>query len=515
MNPPAPTLLTHRPNPMNSNRVTRILTVLALSLVFAMPAIADPYALVRTITYNDPGVGWSAAGNDIWVMPALSDDYHLIVTGSRFPTGSAAREGTVFVFDAVNGSFLRRISSPDQFGGSAFASFVAVDGDLALIGAPDTLISQGVGGRAHLFNLATGTALFSFQESDGYLFNTEKFGTSAALEGGTCVIGAPTAGDGSLVPSQLSRGFAHVYDATTGQKTHTLSASDWELGGNFGWSVAKKGDRILVGAPFANRGAVSDAGKAYVFDAATGAELFILQSPDTPVTDDYFGFSVSVTDAYYVVVAPNDDDIVAASGSVYLFDRATGAFVRKITATPPRSGGAFGYNHSVSGEVMKVRQGLDGYGFYDLATGDRTELFQDVNVFGNSAWKGNVMIAARGSTTSQGHFDPAGATLTLHVLSNGALPPPASPPVLNYGGKRKINLKRPKLTLRGTASDLDGDLALIEVKVGNKPFTPASGTDSWSAPVKGLKPGKNTIQIRSKDAAGNTSATVKLTVVLK
>ncbi|MBU6180369.1 MAG: hypothetical protein KGR69_11930, partial [Verrucomicrobia bacterium] len=259
-----------------------------------------------------------------------------------------------------------------------------------------------------------------------------------------------------------------------------------------------------------------DAGKAYVFDRATGAERFILLAPD-PANEDYFGMRVSISDTYFVVAATSDDDGGGGSGSIYLFNRSDGAFVRKFGGNPTGSGAAFGWNHSASGDAILSNQTFEGtsFGFYDLATGTRTELISDFpTISGHSAWRGNTLLVGRGTSTSDG-FTLADGNFTIQVLSNGSAPVPASAPSVSAKGKRRLTLTRPRLILRGTASDVDGDLARVEVKVGSKPFVAVRGTDAWSFAVNGLKPGKNTIQIRSKDAAGNTSPTVKLTVILK
>lgn len=61
-----------------------------------------------------------------------------------------------------------------------------------------------------------------------------------------------------------------------------------------------------------------------------------------------------------------------------------------------------------------------------------------------------------------------------------------------------------RLTLRGTASD-DKQLAKVEFRVGNGAFRNTNGTASWSATAK-LKKGRNTIQVKATDSAGNLSA---------
>lgn len=487
-----------------------LVSALASTSLFIGSLSADPYTVIRTITHSENAL-WNTAGGDLKPIVALDPDYFVIATKGRRLSGGAA-----YVFDASDGAFLRRLTASDAGEGMEFGAALAVDGGFALVGAPNKFISASNRGKAYLYNLATGAEILTFNQTDGFPNDPDLFGTSVALDGTVAVVGAPRAGDSSAVPTQYARGFVYVFDTSTGALERTFTASDPEAGAQVGESVAVKGDDVLAGAPFATNGAFFDAGKAYVFDRATGAERFILLAPD-PANEDYFGMKVSISDTYFVVAATSDDDGGGGSGSIYLFNRSDGAFVRKFGGNPTGSGAAFGWNHSASGDAILSNQTFEGtsFGFYDLATGTRTELISDFpTIFGHSSWRGNTLIVGRGTSTSDG-FTLADGNFTIQVLSDGSAPVPAKAPSVKPLGKRKINLKRPKLTLRGTASDPDGDLALIEVKVGNKPFTPASGTDNWSVSVKGLKPGKNTLQIRSKDAAGNTSAVVKLTVVLK
>src|SRR5262245_63424548 len=60
------------------------------------------------------------------------------------------------------------------------------------------------------------------------------------------------------------------------------------LDDQFGWSVAVSGDRVLVGARFDDVGGTSNAGAAYLYDAAGGSLLGTFAIPP-PAADDYFG----------------------------------------------------------------------------------------------------------------------------------------------------------------------------------------------------------------------------------
>jgi hypothetical protein len=63
--------------------------------------------------------------------------------------------------------------------------------------------------------------------------------------------------------------------------------------------------------------------------------------------------------------------------------------------------------------------------------------------------------------------------------------------------------KAPSITLAGTAADNIG-LDHVEAQINSGGFNPVSGTNAWEADLT-LLPGKNTVQVRSVDLAGNTS----------
>ena len=64
-------------------------------------------------------------------------------------------------------------------------------------------------------------------------------------------------------------------------------------------------------------------------------------------------------------------------------------------------------------------------------------------------------------------------------------------------------LKESKITLRGTASDAGGLLA-VEVSVNRGAWTPAAEPSAWAVPIR-LAEGRNTVSARATDLAGNVA----------
>ncbi|NQU24571.1 MAG: FG-GAP repeat protein, partial [Candidatus Nealsonbacteria bacterium] len=159
---------------------------------------------------------------------------------------------------------------------------------------------------------------------------------------------------------------------------HKLTASDATAREVFGHSVAISGDTAIVGAPTALDpfGIVDAGGSAYLFDVTTGNEVYKLTASDAE-SDDYFGSSVAISGNIAIVGAYADDDGGTDSGSAYLFDVATGDELYKLTASDARSGDRFGLSVAISGDKAIVgtsASGTDGAAYlFDVATGNELD----------------------------------------------------------------------------------------------------------------------------------------------
>lgn len=93
-------------------------------------------------------------------------------------------------------------------------------------------------------------------------------------------------------------------------------------------------------------------------------------------------------------------------------------------------------------------------------------------------------------------------------------------PLLAISGKKLIRVRgsSSRYLVRGTASDQNDDLLVVEVQdsrpKGRKTFRPAKGIASWTYTAL-LRSGRNTIEARAVDAAGNRSIGQRITVIRK
>jgi len=268
-----------------------------------------------------------------------------------------------------------------ESGGELGASVSGVpdaDGDGrgdVLVGAPTEDHAFVNAGRAYLFSGATGSLL--------QIFVSPSFELSG--EFGWSVSGVPDAdGDGRgdvLVGARretvgfAGAGRAYLFNGATGALLRVFVSPNGEFDGQFGYSVSGvpdadgdgRGD-VLVGA-FGESGGT---GRAYLFSGDTGALLRTFVSPN-PTVSGFFGFSVSgLPDADgdgrgdALVGAKNESGGATEAGRAYLFNGANGALLRTFVSPNPQFGGHFGESTSGAHDA-------DGDGRGDVIIGARSE----------------------------------------------------------------------------------------------------------------------------------------------
>lgn len=181
-------------------------------------------------------------------------------------------------------------------------------------------------------------------------------------------------------------GSVYIVDVTTGQELRKITASDATAGDLFGLSVALDGTTAVVGAIWNNE-AATGAGAAYVYDVTTGQELYKLMADDA-TENDRLGMSVAIEGNTILVGCPDDDWAGDGSGSVYVFDLATGAQTAKLTASDAQPYDSFGNAIAISGTTALIGAFGDsasgdasGVAYvFDLTTGAEVYQFQPADV---------------------------------------------------------------------------------------------------------------------------------------
>lgn len=317
---------------------------LTLGLASAAHAQCTPEKFV-------PGDG--AIGDQFGFAVSVSGD--LAIVGAPEDDDSGTGSGSAYVFQRLRGQWVQtaKLVPGDGATRDHFGCSVALSGDTALVGAYQDDDIDTDAGSVYVFQLVGGawTQVAELYASDGE--NYDEFGTAVAIDGDTAVVGAP---EGHF---WVWSGHAYVFERVGGvwSQTARLSGSGGTLEhDNTGNAVAVSGDTILVGAS-GDDDLGGNAGSAYLWEKVGGrwTEVAKLTAASHAEGDD-FGYSVSLSPDTAFVGVIGDDDLGADSGSVCVFEPVGGVWtqVGKLTASDGEVGDNFGCSVSVGGETAVI-----------------------------------------------------------------------------------------------------------------------------------------------------------------
>jgi len=239
----------------------------------------------------------------------------------------------VYRYDPLSMQWLQEaeLSSPEPDPEAEFGSRLAVHDQCILVAAGNATGAEPVSGAAYAYRRQDGEWTYEakLMASDGE--GGDLFGSWVALDSDLAIVGARD----DVVEGMSQAGSAHVFRHIEGQwvEEARLHAPEPEVYQLFGQSVAIRPDFALVGA----HGADSGDGAAFVFHREGGEWVFEakLTEPD-PIGQDWLGYSVAIggTPPVAAIGAPQDE---GQDGAVYVFRRDAGqwAFEAKLLASNP------------------------------------------------------------------------------------------------------------------------------------------------------------------------------------
>lgn len=225
---------------------------------------------------------------------AVSDGRMLVAEWKNNTNPFGGDVGRVFAYELILGSWelSEVLQASDAADSQFFGSDVDLDGDYAIVGAYGDKELGDTGGAAYLFELIGNqwTEVVKVVASNGGA--GDRFGFSVAIEGDVAVVGAPDFGNFGSV-----QGAAYIFEriADTWVQTAILSSPFLQISSpHFGRAVAIHGDRIVVGSPNEEFFG-SDIGAAFVFEKVGGnwnQVAFLAPSDGAP--HDEFATSVDI-----------------------------------------------------------------------------------------------------------------------------------------------------------------------------------------------------------------------------
>lgn len=267
------------------------------------------------------------------------------IVGARAATGVLTGTGEAYVYtQADNGTWGSKVSlaAPDGQLSDLFGSDVAIDGKVAVAGAPADSEGGLVSGSASVFVRNAGGAWshrVKLTASDAGTL--DEFGRSVDVSGKRVVVGAPGNDEGAV--------YVYVRSGGTWVEEQKITRAGGVDGDDFGTDVAIDGNRLVVGAP----GVGLDAGAAYVY-RRTGStwNLEGTLTASNADTGDGLGDALAI-DGTTVAAGVRG---AGSGGRAYVFARSGGAWSQQaeLDNTEAELLDAFGASIDVDGDSVVV-----------------------------------------------------------------------------------------------------------------------------------------------------------------
>jgi len=231
------------------------------------------------------------------------------------------------------------------------------------------------------------------------------------------ILKATTAISGS-VPVSADWSTATVAHTLDNPNPYGTSEND-----QFGSAVAMSSTHAIVGTYYESDASGTMAGKAYIYDIATGALLHTLDNPNpygTEINDrvtgnDRFGFSVAISDTYAIVGAYQEDEAGGnSSGKAYIYSLSDGSLIKTLSNRNPDAsalGDLFGFSVAISDTYAIV-----GAWGEDWPYGGGAAYIYDISSLSSDGSVPSPTIIQNASTDSNAYFGWAVALSDNYVI---------------------------------------------------------------------------------------------------
>ncbi|MCA9273041.1 MAG: hypothetical protein KDA31_08355 [Phycisphaerales bacterium] len=327
--------------------------VATLISISAGPSCAQPCSHTETGTLLPPDA------NTIFMGSCSATSGNVLIVGAPKDNTNGLAAGAAHIYRRVGSSWVYedKLLAVAETGDDEFGAAVAIDGDIAVVGAS---LDSDPDGRTY----AGSAYVFEF---DGVSWNQsqkliapdqasfDRFGYSVAISGDSILIGSPFDSDNG----QNSSGSVYVFtrEGAKGWVFDTkLHASDPRQFSNFGDGIAVSGDTAIIAAS-RDREIGIESGAAYIFrrDASGWSEQTKLQSNDI-AADDRFGYSVAISGDAIMVGAPGEDSGGEFAGAAYAFrfNGTNWTQEDKMRPTAITTGDVFGTSVAIQDDLVIV-----------------------------------------------------------------------------------------------------------------------------------------------------------------
>lgn len=302
---------------------------------------------VVPVKYVPAGGAWG----DDWGMAVAVDGEWAVVGAPDAGTFTSYSHGDAAVLRKVGPAWFEfsRLTTAATHFGSRFGAAVAISGDAIVVGAPYQA-------AAYVFRW-TGTAWTEEATLTAPAVGRTLFGGAVAIDGDLVAVGDYLSG-----PSGTNPGAVHVFRHGAGGWTHEARLEGDAGSGGLGWSVAVDAGRVLAGAPWAD-GAMTGTGAASLFAQVAGnwTRTARLTASDG-VRNDQYGRSVGLDGPLAAVGSYWDRTTADMAGSAYVYALAGGVWAEASHLVPPDPAymQGFGWSLAFQGGRLAVGAMHDG-----------------------------------------------------------------------------------------------------------------------------------------------------------
>ncbi len=310
------------------------------------------WGFVAKLTASDAGAGdhfgWSIDMDGDSILVGSDEDDHSSLTGA----------GSAYVYRRVGSTWLEegKLVASDPGAGDFFAWSVAIRGDMAICGTLNGDEGGTNTGSAYVYRRSGSTWTEETKLVSIDIASNDFFGYDVAVEGDLALVGAY--GDDDLGSAS---GSAYVFANGGGSwvQQAKLLAEGGAGGQAFGRSVAIDGALIAVGAHQTAVAGDSNQGAVHLYQrgAGTWAHVLTLTAADGDPSD-FLGRVVALDGERIAATAHGDDDGGTSAGAGYLFD-VVELFANYCSSTPNSTGSpatmAFAGSSSVTANDLELR----------------------------------------------------------------------------------------------------------------------------------------------------------------
>jgi hypothetical protein len=339
-------------------------------------------------------------------------------------------------------------------GDDRFGFSVSIDGNYAVVGAPDdgkdnygnAFLSRA--GSATIFKKVNGDWVPVKKLTPADRVSDDAFGWSVAISGTTVVVGAhKQAGDAynSRYNFKMNAGAVYIFSKDQGGTdtwglVRKVVAFDRESEDHYGRSVAIDGTTVVVGTENSGNNPsggdyISNAGAAYILGKDQGGvnNWGLIRKVVSPSREmfGYFGKSVAISDSTIAIGASWEDyglntlNYFTGAGTAYVFNRNQGGtnnwgLVRRLVATDRAREDQFGHSIAISGSTVVVgayQQDYNSNGTDSIPNAGAAYIFSR-NQGGSDNWgQVNKIVSA---TRDTGSLFGTSVAISGDVVSVGA-----------------------------------------------------------------------------------------------